>query len=86
MASWQNGNVTKFEVDKIWSWQNGKSAKWQVGKMASRQNGISPEKIMLFCSPLIEMLIVVFSCIISVLAGVQNVSAQRWQDCIEDIK
>ncbi len=39
MANWQNGNLTKWQVDKMASWQNGKLTKWQVDKMASWQNG-----------------------------------------------
>ncbi len=39
MASWQNVKFTKCQFDKMASWQNGKLTKWQVDKMASWQNG-----------------------------------------------
>ena len=38
MVSWQNGKLTKGQVDKMESWQNGKLKKWQVDKMANWQN------------------------------------------------
>ncbi len=31
----QNGNLTKWQVDKMASCPNGKLTKWQVDKMAS---------------------------------------------------
>jgi hypothetical protein len=33
MASWQNGKLTKWQVDKVASWQNVKFTKCQVDKM-----------------------------------------------------
>jgi hypothetical protein len=39
MASWQNGILTKWQVDKMASWQNSKLTKWKVGNMSRWQNG-----------------------------------------------
>ncbi len=38
MANWQNGKLTKWQVDKMVSWQNGKLTKFKVDKMASWWN------------------------------------------------
>ena len=37
MARWQNGKLTKCQVDKMSSWQNAKLTKCQVDKMQVEQ-------------------------------------------------
>jgi hypothetical protein len=34
LASWQNGRLAEWQVDKMGGWKNGKLTKWQVGRMA----------------------------------------------------
>ncbi len=37
MASWQNGKLTKWQINKMASWQNGKLTKCKVDKVADLQ-------------------------------------------------